>query len=183
MTPKLKALLVLLGLAGASLAVSVYTPREGVTGADLVDAGLTSFQPVDATCPARRTLPDGGQDYRTWTTGARWDPTSQSLVLPDLPGTNTEWYRLDLCVRAPSTVAAGAAVAANDECACSTGVGSCLMQNPDGGATPVAAIQGITLNPGTWSGLGCARKPCGGILSRNADGGPYDPTWPSACPQ
>lgn len=58
-------------------------------------------------------------------------------------------------------------------CACSTGAACNLVPSLGGGPAPIQE----TLPPDSWVGGGCAPKPCFGRYD-----GPFDLTWPAACP-
>lgn len=66
-------------------------------------------------------------------------------------------------------------------CACWDGSKACTWQRPNegGGTTPVACPKGMTMGPGTFSGVGAVPKSC---VAR-FDGPGVDHSWPSACPQ
>ena len=66
-------------------------------------------------------------------------------------------------------------------CACSTGLSTCLVPNPDAG-NPLPAPVGVTLQQ--WSGT-CRPKPCTVLYLSAPDGGSGgDETWPDllSCP-
>jgi hypothetical protein len=182
---RLRQLLVAVGsVVVAGAAVTVWKVNDGVTTAQLVDAGIgVDCNPVNVACPA--VYCDGGACSKPRFVARRgaWCGKDGGLVLPDLPP-GAEWFRVDLCkqvtVDAGGTLAQGAEEDSAFDCACSSGA-QCKVPNPDGGVN-INAPLGETLGPGyrfqQFGGAGCVPKSCGAL----ANGG-VDDSWPNACPQ
>lgn len=178
MTERLKAMLVLLGVvATAGGAVSVWRLRPDVTRAEAVDAGiLNGGVRTTVAVEGRRLLSDGGYVYGSGHVDGVWRSADRDLVID--PPNDVEVFRPDKPRRddAAGNIDAGAIKARQDDCACRGASGSCLLN--DGGPAPF----GVTLERGEFSGAGCVRKVCGGVLT--VEGGvAVDKTWPGGCPQ
>lgn len=177
---KLRSLLAVVGtlvLGGTSYLL--VSPKEGVTRADLVDAGIAQVcEPALIECRVRSLC--SGPRYRLVRTKAavcdrqgadpvlvmRW-PKQSGRPCFETVGDPSDACRL---ITAPGTCndAALCAEAASGEqpvadrvdvCACRRATGVCEVQDGDGGWRP--APLGNTLAAGTFRGAGCAPKYCG----------------------
>lgn len=183
MTPKLKSMLVLLGVVSvAGGAVQVYRLRPDVTRAEVLDAGImTGGVRTTVAVEGRRLLPDGGYQYGSGHVDGVWRSGDRDLIID--PPNNVEVFRPDRPRRddAAGQVTAGTMAARQDDCGCRGASGSCLVPNPDGGAN-IPAPFGVTLERGQFGGAGCVRKVCDVVLTV-VNGQVVDPTWPAGCPQ
>lgn len=172
---KLKALLAAVGLATiGGVAFLVVVPKEGVTRADLLDAGITEHcDPVVVTCAGRdlcrNVRADGGLSPRYRTIRAlayRCDRPGEQEPALILRTTQPECFEPlggDTCEVVGATVDDGGTgvQAEPDRCACRQRGQMCRYPNPDGGL-------GIPMNldqtyPPPFSqhvGAGCVRKAC-----------------------
>jgi hypothetical protein len=181
MTAKLKAMLILLGVVGSGVgAVQVYRLRPDVTRQQVADEGImTGGVRTTIAVEGRRLLSDGGYQYGSGHVDGVWRATDRDLILD--PPNAVEVFRPDRPRRddAAGLVAARAMVTRTDDCACSSGA-NCTVLNPSTGLQ-VTAPTGVTLAEGTFLGIGCVRKVCGGVLTVE-NGAVTDPTWPAGCP-
>jgi hypothetical protein len=178
MSAKLKSMLILLGVVGvAGGAVQVWRLRPDVTRQQVADEGImTGGVRTTVAVEGRRLLSDGGYQYGSGHVDGVWRATDRDLILD--PPNNVEVFRPDRPRRddGAGRVTAGTITTRADDCACRGSSGSCLYT--DGGTPPF----GVTLHEGEWTGAGCVRKVCGGVLTVE-NGVPVDPTWPAGCPQ
>lgn len=192
---RLRSLLILVVtvvVGGTTYMVTV--PREGVTWADLQDAGLQSCVARRVECRARRRAGCGA--------GPAYAMVQTKAAICDIPGETglvvlrwpSCWQTVGSPTEACRQVEAGCTdgtlcVADSTEtmpvreetftCACRMAAGTCTW-DPDIGGPEVArpAPFGATLAPGTWSGAGCQVKYCGPELA-----GDQGASWPAGCPQ
>lgn len=153
----------------AGLAVYIVLPTAD--RADLVDAGAAACSPVLVRCEIYN---ENTGNYRTVQTKALKCGTD--LVLPRVPA-RISVFRVDNCdildpngCNDPTACVDGdtASFKADvDRCGCAADPATCTWTG--GSPTP----KGTTFDPGTWSGAGCVRKPCGEIHGLN--------TMPGAC--
>jgi len=179
MTPKLKALLVTVGVlvAGGTL-YTVNLPKPDTDRADLVDAGIAACDPVVVRVRARipppalrarladagldvpdMTRPDGGIRPRRFTqVTMRARLCGNDLVLPIQANGETG---LEVFGEAELLTDAGLGPArpqVDEQCACRRRGGVCRLRS-DGGLVPFDT----ELQPGTFVGAGCVAKSCGEI--------------------
>jgi hypothetical protein len=161
MNPKLRNLLVMVGVVGAA-SIAVFAPRPGVKRGDLVDAGIAGCLDVDVSCVFRW---DGG--YRRRIFPGRFCGTTQDggLVVPLREDALAALFNYATCKRVGTgcnTCAGGAADDKNpgqlqadtEECRCRRDGGVCNL--PDGGPAPYA----VQLDSSIGSGAGCVEAPC-----------------------
>jgi hypothetical protein len=177
MTPKLKSMLILLGtVALVGGPVAVWRLRPDVTRQQVADEGImTGGVRTTVAVEGRRLLSDGGYQYGSGNVDGVWRATDRDLIID--PPNSVEVFRPDRPRRndAAGNVTAGTMVDRLDDCACRPAVGVCTYT--DGGVPPF----GVTIPEGEWTGAGCVRKVCGGVLTVE-NGVVVDPTWPAGCP-
>ena len=187
MTPKLRALLAVVGFVAAGGTIGVLLePRATTAPVEMADAGLTEGTLVPLRCRVRLAaealadIQDAGDDgfltgrYGTiLTRGRRFDlPDGGFVIVKPDPTTKLEHYGPDACEVLEDAGVPLRTRAVRQACACRRASGICRVPNPDGG-TDIAAPFAETLQPG-WSGLGCQPKPCVEIAGESS--------WPDNCP-
>jgi hypothetical protein len=195
---RLRAMLLLVGtVVVGGTTYLIATPRDGITWAELADAGLAGRCTARLVeCKARYAC--GRPRYAAvQTKAAVCDlPGAQGLVVFRWPsdGGVRCWESVGTPEESCRPVAAGCSdgtlcLADSNEtmpvreespaCACRRATGTCTW-DPDGpGPIPSGpAPFGATLAAGTWTGTGCHRKYCGPELAGEQGG-----SWPAECPQ
>ncbi len=181
MNPKLKALLAAIGIVViGGVASTLFIPRLDTTAYDLADAGIGDCLLRERSClNYGASCPDGGGYCQTKMAvfvcpepdaGPDIIVPRKFLRLAELD--DTVW-----CGPVTTTsLQAGADTPDVFRCACRMDAGLCVIDNPDGGATPIGAPRGRTLKPGEWgvAGPGCLRKPCVELAGHSS--------WPPECP-
>lgn len=196
MNAKLRNLLTLIGAAGVligGVSYQLFKANDGVTDAQLVDAGADACADVTLSCLVRsskagvcvdgsgNSLP-GGSYCQLEVNGKNCGSGESGGVFPFpdvfdggaelVPETDGTTCRTTANGKLPN---GQAKKLASYSCACAPNpVGTCKW---NGAAPPM----GVTFAPSTWSGA-CQPKPCGSILAINDAGLLYDGTWPANCP-
>ncbi len=194
MKKTLAAMLVALAIIGG---VTLSRIDDGVTLAELSDAGFQQCDPVDLGCEVRIApsrlagLEDRGQDagklYRRVVMDGR-DCRAKGL---GLVVTDRRFYVNDVWVNGIEVMDGRCKIVANApaddggtglrelplECGCRKAAGLCRYMLPDGGLA--TAPQGRTLGPGyppyeNFAGAGCAKKACVEFSG--------EVSWPEDCP-
>lgn len=194
MTPRLRAMFVVIGVAtagGATWLLAALRPQ--FAPADTVDAGLLGISTAGRLRCNVRILDGCRQDagvarrYSTAQIKARMIRDAgrgeNPVIAFDLPNRWRECLRLvGTPAEACSIVEEGACTDATVcganadpqleqlQCACRPAAGVCTRL--DGGVQRF----GVTLAAGAWVGAGCVRKFCGPVLFGD------DPDWPATCP-
>lgn len=203
MTPKLRALLLLVGTLGVGgVTYFVAVPRVTTSRAELLDAGVNQFcDPAHLECQVRvhcRGLPDGGLRPRYGTVEVKGylcnrDSGTDVLILRWPRDGGNDCYEPvgpseDACtfVEPPGTCADNSVCddsnggtpirAAQDRCACrQPDAGLCRTPNPDGGVALQIPLGATVAAP--FAGAGCVRKVCAEV------NGEQGQSWPQECPQ
>lgn len=182
MSPKLQALMISLGfvavLSGGTVALrEVFAPRQGVTVAQLVDAGIGDCNLRTVRCQV--VSPSGRM--RTQEGKARvcgGDP----ILSPAFRDMAAQGWSALRCTNVGAAAGGESELAdVADECACSSGANCTAQRIRRAGGLAVAAAlpNGATAGPDqawqNFSGAGCVAKPCtetfGGM------------EWPAGCPR
>lgn len=179
MNSKLRSLVVAVAVLTVGGVVTVLNvPNSGVTRADLIDAGIGT----DCVKRARTCLrysadgtdcPDGGP-YCEFQVAVMVCPEAdggRSVITTraNLRGIVDDGVWCGATGTGATALAADSTAPSPFSCACSSG--SNCTQTSDGGA----ALTGVTLPAGTFSGAGCVAKPCVELFGVSS--------WPAGCPQ
>jgi hypothetical protein len=163
---RMRQLLAVAGVISAgALTITLYEPRQGVTVAELVDAGVME-ECSKRTVRCEVLAPDGG--YRTVQGTALWCPAQDSAIVPRRTGDALRCQN----VGASSDPVDNDLPATSHECACSSGA-SC--NRGDGQPLPIGRIAGGPYRAPyqSFSGAGCVRAPCAEFAGRSS--------WPNGC--
>jgi hypothetical protein len=184
MNPRLALLLSVVGaggLAGVLFGRQILQVNDGVTMAELRDAGIAQGQAIDVACPVR--LSDarldalegaGRQPLRYRLLAMQGRLFDAGVVLPD-DRAGVELVRPELChqVDAGGLAPNEYRVVPLDMCACARPiVGNCLRRQSDGGFVSAAGWNN-TMGPGEFQGSACRRKACSEYAGESS--------WPPDC--